>query len=178
VRSTWSIGSLILVVLLGWGCGQQPGNGGEAHASPRPAATRWEPTEAQAKLPTEELFIGRHQIRAELARTVRQIQTGMMFRTSIGEDEGMLFVFARPYRASFWMKNVTVPLSVAYIDSEGRILEIHPLEPGVEEPVEAASDRVQFVLETARGWFERHEVEVGTVVRTGRGTLRETFVGR
>jgi uncharacterized membrane protein (UPF0127 family) len=169
---------LILVVLLGWGCGHQPGDGGAANASPRPASARWEPAEAQGKLQTEDLFIGKHRISAELARTVRQIQTGMMFRKAIGEDEGMLFIFARPYRASFWMKNVSVPLSVAYIDSEGRILEIHPLEPGVEEPVEAGSDQVQFVLETARGWFERHGVDVGTVVRTGRGTLRESFVGR
>jgi uncharacterized membrane protein (UPF0127 family) len=129
-------------------------------------------------LPTEELFIGKHQISAELARTVRQIQTGMMFRKEIGEDEAMLFVFARPYRASFWMKNVTVSLSVAYIDSEGRILEIHPLEPGVEAPVVAGSDQVQFVLETARGWFERHDIEVGTVVQTGRGGLRKSFLGR
>jgi uncharacterized membrane protein (UPF0127 family) len=115
-------------------------------------------------------------LKAEIARTADQIRTGMMFRESIGEDEGMLFVFHRPHRASFWMKNVTVELSAAYIDSEGRILEIHELVPGEEEPVEAASAQVKFVLETSRGWFERHQVRPGALVRTASGSLRGTFL--
>jgi len=102
----------------------------------------------------------------------------MMFRESIGEDEGMLFVFYQPHRASFWMKNVTVELSVAYLDSEGRILEIHELVPGEEKPVEAAHARVQFALETSRGWFERHEVRPGALVRTASGSLGETSLRR
>ena len=74
------------------------------------------------------------------------------------------------------MKNVTVPLSVAYIDSEGRILEIHELVPGEETPVESQGANVQFALETSRGWFERHEVRPGTLIRAGRGSLQQSFL--
>jgi uncharacterized membrane protein (UPF0127 family) len=179
MRLGTSLRLLGLAAALGWGCSQQ-----SAPVEPVTAASGearrslGEPTQAQPKLPTEELFLGQHRLRAEIARTRDQIRTGMMFRESIGEDEGMLFVFLQPHRASFWMKNVSVELSVAYLDPEGRILEIHDLVPGEENPVEAASARVQFVLETARGWFSRHEVRPGTLVRTASGSLRQTFVNR
>ncbi len=112
---------------------------------------------------------------AELALTPQQVRTGMMFRTSLAENAGMLFVFPIAHRASFWMKNCPLPLSAAYIDPEGVILEIHDLQPHNTNSVEAASERVQFVLETNQGWFGRHHVMPGTVVRTERGTLLETF---
>ena len=101
-----------------------------------------------------------------------------MFRTNIAENEGMLFVFPDASRVSFWMKNVPIPLSCAYLNREGVILELHELKPHDETPVVAGSRDVQFVLETAAGWFERHQVGVGTLVQTERGTLQETFFGR
>jgi uncharacterized membrane protein (UPF0127 family) len=76
------------------------------------------------------------------------------------------------------MKNTLVPLSAAYMNPEGVILEIHDLEPQNTNSVVAASDRVQFVLETSRGWFQRHAVRAGMVVRTERGSLQETFFSR
>ena len=90
----------------------------------------------------------------------------------------MLFVFSAPHRASFWMKNCPLPLSAAYIDPEGVILEIHDLQPHNTKSVMASSERVQFVLETNQGWFRRHNVTLGTVIRTERGTLMETFFGK
>ena len=133
------------------------------------------PTEAQPKLQTMKLWLGAEEMNAELALTAQQMQTGMMFRTNLAENAGMLFVFPMPHRASFWMKNCPLPLSAAYIDPEGVILEIHDLQPHNTNSVEAASDRVQFVLETNQGWFGRHHVTPGMVVRTERGTLMETF---
>lgn len=133
------------------------------------------PTRAQPRLPVIKLLLGTNEIAAELARTSVQWQTGMMFRQTIGEHEGMLFVFPGTQRASFYMKNTRVPLSCAYIDPEGTILEIHDLKPFDEQPVPASSDRVQYVLETAQGWFPRHQVSVGTLVQTERGTLAHTF---
>ena len=115
---------------------------------------------------------------AELALNSEQIQTGMMFRTNLAENAGMLFVFPMPHRASFWMNNCPLPLSAAYIDAEGVILEIHDLQPHNTNPVMASSGHVQFVLETNQGWFRRHHVAAGTVIRTERGTLLETFFGR
>jgi uncharacterized membrane protein (UPF0127 family) len=91
----------------------------------------------------------------------------------MGEEEGMLFVFAAPHRAAFYMRNTLIPLSGAYMDPDGRILEIHEMKPKDERPIPAASDRIQFVLETRQGWFERHGVGVGTLVRTEKGSLQE-----
>lgn len=152
------------------GCGQPtpPGPGPEwTYANEIQAA--------QPRLSTIKVWLGPHELTAEIARTTRERETGMMFRTEIGEDEAMLFVFPQAGQVAFWMKNVPIPLSCAYIDPDGVILELHDLEPYNETPVEARSYRIQYVLETPRGWFDRHGVEPGTVVRTERGSLRETF---
>ena len=100
----------------------------------------------------------------------------MMFRTNMAENEGMIFPFLRPIRASFWMKNTILPLSAAYIAPDGAILEIHDLQPQNTNAVVAASDNVEFVLETRRGWFERNHIGVGTIVTTERGPLRKVFM--
>lgn len=73
------------------------------------------------------------------------------------------------------MKNTSVPLSVAYIDPRGVILEIHDLQPHNTNSVVAASDNVQYALETSQGWFERHKIQPGTLIRTEAGSLQQTF---
>jgi len=135
-------------------------------------------TQAQPKLRTMKLWLGPHEIQAELALTAPEVITGMMFRKEIGEKEGMLFVFRDEDKRSFWMKNVPIPLTCAYIDGEGTILEIHDMKPLDESPIYSKSDKIQYVLEMKHGWFERNRIEVGTVVRTERGSLRETFFRR
>jgi uncharacterized protein len=133
------------------------------------------PTQAQPKLQTTKLWIGPEEMITELALTPEQEQTGMMFRTNMAENEGMLFVFPWPHQTSFWMKNCSLPLSAAYIDPEGTILEIHKLEPFNTNAVVATSDRIQYVLETPQGWFDRHHIGTGTVIRTEVGTLKQSF---
>lgn len=133
----------------------------------------WEPTEAQPKLKTIKLWLGAEELETELALTEAQLQTGMMFRTNMAENAGMLFVFPWPHQTSFWMKNTIVPLSAAYIDPEGMILEIHSLKPHDTNSVFAASNRIQFVLEVNQGWFERHNVKIGALVRSDKGPLRD-----
>jgi uncharacterized membrane protein (UPF0127 family) len=133
------------------------------------------PTAAQPKLQTMKLWLGAEEMIAELALSGVQMQTGMMFRTNMAENAGMLFAFPVPHRASFWMKNCPLPLSAAYIDPDGVILEIHDLQPHNTNSVVAVSDRAQFVLETNQGWFRRHNVNPGAVIRTEHGTLMETF---
>jgi hypothetical protein len=170
-------GLRILTVLLALGvCG---GCAGGCHKGEQPGSTQAAgpdvPTAAQPKLETTKLWLGAEEMIAELALNSRQQLTGMMFRTNLAENAGMLFVFPLPHRASFWMKNCPLPLSAAYIDPEGVILELHDLQPYKTNTVEAGSDRVQFVLETNQGWFGRHHVTPGMVVRTERGTLMETF---
>lgn len=136
------------------------------------------PRAAQGRLATIKLWLGPEQLTAEMAVTGQQIQTGMMFRTNIDENEGMIFALPNTERAAFWMKNCFVPLSVAYIDPDGVIQEIHPLEPQNTNSVIAGTDNIRFALETKQGWFDRHNIRPGVIIRTERGSLMETFSGR
>ena len=144
-------------------------------AANKPAATNDAPqiylSHAQPKLPTLKLWLGSEEITAEVARRTVEVATGMMYRTNVAETEGMLFVFPRPYQATFYMRNTTLTLTAAYIAPDGTILELHDLKPLDETPVAAASDNVQFVLEMAQGWFQRHNVATGSVIRTPYGAL-------
>ncbi len=115
---------------------------------------------------------------AELALTPDQLQTGMMFRTNMADNEGMLFPLPYTQRAAFWMKNCPLPLSAAYIDPEGIIQEIHDLQPFDTNSVVAASENIRFVLETPQGWFQKHHIATGVAVATERGPLLQTFFGR
>jgi uncharacterized membrane protein (UPF0127 family) len=161
---------LITTVLACAGCEKSAPSAGFLPTDPG------EPTEAQPKLQTMKLYIGQQEMNAELALSPQQVRTGMMFRTNMDENAGMLFVLPYNQRAAFWMKNCPYPLSAAYIDPEGVIQEIHPLEPFNTNSVIARSDNVRFVLETPRGWFDKHGVKPGVVIATERGSLWKTFV--
>jgi len=133
---------------------------------------------AQPKLPTMRLFMRDKTVVAELALSLREIATGMMFRESMGDDEGMLFVFNSPHQTSFYMKNTKVPLTGAYVGADGRILELHDMQPLNETSIPAKDANVQFVLEMPQGWFAQHGIDVGTLITTEKGPLVETFFGR
>jgi uncharacterized membrane protein (UPF0127 family) len=133
------------------------------------------PTQAQPKLPTIKLYLGAETLDAEQALTQRQQQTGMMFRTNIQDTDAMIFVFPGPFQASFWMKNCPESISAAYIDPAGVIEEIHHLERNDTNGVVAASANIQYVLETSDGWFQRHHIGIGTVIRTEKGSLQQTY---
>jgi uncharacterized membrane protein (UPF0127 family) len=87
-----------------------------------------------------------------------------MFRDSLPADHGMLFIFEQPETASFWMKNTKIPLSIAYIDSAGKILEIKSLKPLDETPIPSASGEVAFALEVNDGWFTRNGASTGATI--------------
>ena len=134
------------------------------------------PKHAQPKLPTLKLYLGAETLDAELALTREQEMTGMMFRTNIAETDAMIFVLPFTQRASFWMMHCPESISAAYISPDGVIQEIHHLEKNDTNAVAAASDNIRFVLETSDGWFARHNVSTGAVIRTERGSLVETFL--
>ena len=160
----------LLAVSLLAGC-KKPGE-----VAPAPSVDDLLPKQAQPKLRTMKIYLGAEQLDAEMALNDQQRTTGMMFRTNIAETDAMLFVFPQPFRASFWMKNCPESLSAAYIGPDGVIEEIHHLEKQNTNSVVAAADNIQFVLEVKDGWFARHNIGTGTVIRTGRGSLAETFV--
>jgi uncharacterized membrane protein (UPF0127 family) len=146
-----------------------------ATAAPPPSLEDLLPKQAQPKLATMKIYVGPETLDAELALNEQERMTGMMFRTNIQETDTMLFVFSQPYRASFWMKNCPESLSAAFIGPDGVIQEIHHLEKNDTNSVVAATDNIQYVLETKDGWFTRHNIRTGTVIRTEKGSLSETF---
>jgi uncharacterized membrane protein (UPF0127 family) len=142
------------------------------HQVPKP----WEPTEAQPKLPTIKIYLGPETLDAEMALTPMETQTGMMFRTNIQDSDSMIFLLPYPMRADFWMKNCPESISAAYINTDGIIEEIHHLEKNDTNGVVANTDDIRFVLETSDGWFQRHNISAGTVIRTEKGSLADTFL--
>ncbi len=146
-----------------------------ADVAPAPSLDDLLPKQAQPKLPTMKIYLGAETLDAELALTAEQERTGMMFRTNIAETDAMLFVFPQPFRASFWMKNCPESISAAYIGPDGVVEEIHHLEKQDTNSVVAAADNIQYVLEVKDGWFARHNIVPGAVIRTEKGSLPETF---
>jgi uncharacterized membrane protein (UPF0127 family) len=117
-------------------------------------------TEAQPRLDTVTLQAGMHNIRAEVARTPLQTQTGMMFRREMASHEGMLFVFDGLSRRCFWMKNTLLPLSIAFIADDGRIVDLAEMQPQ-SEASHCSSEPVRYALEMNQGWFAKRGIKPG-----------------
>ena len=115
----------------------------------------------QSDLPKVALILGTNTLSAEIAADESARERGLMSRTNLNDNEGMLFVFPQPRPVTFWMKDTPLPLSVAYISSSGKILETHDLKPFDETPVPSASSSVVYALEVAQGWFLKHGILPG-----------------
>ena len=113
-------------------------------------------------------------IYVDVAENARQQAYGLKNRTSLPEDEGMVFLFFEPIDAGFTMEDTLIPLSVAFFDVDGRILEIRDMEPCPPEtdpcPVYEPGVRYRGALEVNRGAFEDYGVEVGDVIEIVPGT--------
>lgn len=111
-------------------------------------------------------------VHVEIADDSAERAQGLMYRTELGEDKGMLFIFNEESIRSFWMKNTLIPLSIAFIDSEGRIVDIQKIEPvgreqtvsDVELPRYVSAEPAKYALEVNQGFFEERGVEVGDMV--------------
>jgi uncharacterized protein len=114
-------------------------------------------------LATVTLKVGAAQAVAEVARTDTERQRGLMFRKSLDEGKCMIFVFDKDEQLAFWMKNTFLPLSLAYISSDGTIRQIVDLQPQSLASVQAERS-VRYALEMRQGWFERVGVHVGDMV--------------
>ena len=99
-------------------------------------------------------------IKVEIARTDEERGRGLMFRKSLPDGEGMLFIFEREQQLFFWMKNTLIPLSIAYIASNGRIVEIKDMRP-LDESSVPSSVPVRYALEVPQGWFNRAGIKPG-----------------
>lgn len=119
--------------------------------------------QSAVRFQTTPLNIGIHVIRAEIAANQAQREQGLMFREKMGMNEGMVFVFSTPTGACMWMKNTLIPLSAAFIDEEGRIVNIEDMQPHSTES-HCAKKSVKYVLEMNQGWFRHKNIKPGTTV--------------
>jgi uncharacterized membrane protein (UPF0127 family) len=102
-------------------------------------------------------------ITVEIARIEEERSKGQMHRKQLPDGTGMIFVFERDQQVSFWMKNTLIPLSIAFIAADGRILEIRDMYPLDLNSVQS-SRSVRYALETPQGWFDRSGIAAGDVV--------------
>lgn len=103
-------------------------------------------------------------VQVEFARTAEERTRGLMYRKNLPDGAGMLFVFERDEPLSFWMKNTFIPLSIAFIASDGRIIEIKDMRPRDLTSVKS-SRSVRYALEVPQGWFTRAGIQAGDVVK-------------
>jgi len=121
-------------------------------------------------LPRGTLEVGGQTITVEIAHTAEARRTGLMFRDTLPADRGMLFVYPRARVLSFWMKNCPVPIDVAYLTADGRIVSIYTMQPGWHTPDDAdlpgypGASATPFALEMAGGWYAAHGVKAGDAV--------------
>lgn len=121
-------------------------------------------TSAQAMLlPTRQLAIGESSVHVEVAATEASRQHGLMERRSLPADQGMLFVFDSPAVQCFWMKNTPLPLSIAFIDTQGVILAITDMQPQ-SRAVHCPPGPILYALEMQQGWFTGRQIVAGTSI--------------
>jgi uncharacterized membrane protein (UPF0127 family) len=117
-----------------------------------------------ADLPTMDLSIAGHRLVAEIAATTDTRTVGLMNRFSLKPDHGMLFVFPAPQPLAFWMRNTYVPLSIAFIAADGRILNIEDMAPRTDD-THPSRGIALYALEMKKGWFADHKINAGDRVQ-------------
>jgi uncharacterized membrane protein (UPF0127 family) len=117
-----------------------------------------------ADLPTTTLTINGQKVLAEVVSTPEQRATGLMNRFSLQPDHGMLFVFEQPQPLGFWMKNTFIPLSIAFIDGDGKIVNIEDMRPQ-DESTHWSRGIALYALEMKHGWFAGKKIAAGDIVK-------------
>lgn len=117
-----------------------------------------------ADLPRTTLTVGTHKVVAEVATTPEQRSVGLMNRFSLAPDQGMLFVFERSEPLAFWMKNTFIPLSIAFIGADGKIVNIEDMQPKSEDSHWSKGPAL-YALEMKKGWFAERGIGPGTLVK-------------
>ncbi len=107
-------------------------------------------------------------LKVEVAKTVKEREVGLMNRASLGEDEGMIFIFQESAVRAFWMKNTLIPLSIGYFNDDKKLINIHKMRPAPKEqkhPVTYPSEgKAIYALEANWGWFEKHGIKPGAAL--------------
>jgi uncharacterized membrane protein (UPF0127 family) len=114
----------------------------------------------QTNLQRVKLSAGMHQIDAQLAQTNDQRMVGLMFRKEMPQHEGMLFVFDQPGKQCFWMKNTLLPLTAAFVDDDGTVVNLEDMKPQTLDS-HCSAKPVRYVLEMNQGWFAKKGIKAG-----------------
>ena len=114
-------------------------------------------------LPAITLQAGMHNIRAALAQTPEQRQTGLMFRREMAQHEGMLFVFEQASEQCFWMRNTLLPLSIAFLADDGTVVNTDEMRPQTLDS-HCSAKPVRFALEMNQGWFAKRGIKAGSKI--------------
>ena len=122
--------------------------------------------EGPQRLGQVKLTAGIHVINAELATTPRQREIGLMHRPSMAANDGMLFVFERAGQQCFWMRNTLIPLSIAFLDDDGSVVNLDDMAPETLEG-HCSTKPVRYVLEMNKGWFAKRGIKPGSKLRGG-----------
>lgn len=152
----------VLLLLAGCGTSDEETGAPETTGGETPSGAIGEEVET-SELPTVTIDASggeEVEVSVEVAETDAERQRGLMERTELAEERGMLFVFEEEQELSFWMRNTLIPLSIAYVDSDGRIVDIQDMEP-LDESGHPSAEPAQYALEVNQGFFEERGVEVG-----------------
>ena len=125
----------------------------------RASASTETPNKA-TRFPVVSLTAGMHVIRAEVAASEAERQQGLMYREKMGANEGMVFLFGAPASVCMWMKNTYIPLSVAFIDDNGKIVNIEDMQPQTTDS-HCAKKPIRYALEMNQGWFRQKNIKPG-----------------
>ena len=118
---------------------------------------------ADAPLRTTTLRINNHALKVEVAQKDAELEQGLMFRAKMGANDGMLFVFPERSYHAMCMKNTLIPLSVAFVDQDGTILNILDMEPQTLDSHQSAGPSI-YAIETNKGWFAGKKIKAGDKV--------------
>ena len=105
--------------------------------------------------------VGDRTVSMQLAVSAEEMEKGLMYRQSLGVDEGMLFVYAAPTHMSFWMRNCVFPQNIGFFDASGVLKETYDMYPYDEHTVASHARDLQFALEMNQGWFSRNGLKSG-----------------
>jgi len=116
-----------------------------------------------SRFPVVNLNAGIHVIKAEVAASDAERQQGLMYRNKLGPNEGMVFLFEAPAGVCMWMKNTLIPLSVAFIDGNGKIINIENMQPETTDS-HCTKKPAQYALEMNLGWFKQKNLKAGSMI--------------
>ncbi len=151
-RNTWRRACGLRSVVLAWTLAAGFTVGGIASAQPQGVPQT---------LPTIALQAGMHIVRAAVAQTPEQRQTGLMFRREMPQHEGMLFVFDDLSTQCFYMRNTLLPLSIAFLADDGSVVNLADMQPQTLDS-HCSAKPVRYALEMNQGWFAKRGVKPGS----------------